>query len=119
MRAQTSLSVEPTWNVSRFLELSGAYELNRIRFPERGQGFDAHVFRIRTQLALNTRVSANAFVQYNSLDDEFSANLRINFIHAPGSDLFLVFNEKRGSDTSVWDFSERGAVVKLTWLRRL
>ena len=74
---------------------------------------------LRLGLALSTRLTANTLVQYNSLEDDLSANLRINFIHAPGSDLFLVFNERRGSDSSVWDFYERGAVVKLTWLKRL
>ena len=81
--------------------------------------FPADVLSLRFGLALSTRLTADTLIQCNSLDDEMSANLRVNFIHAPGSDLFVVFNETRGSDTSVWDFSERGAVVKLTWLKRL
>jgi hypothetical protein len=62
---------------------------------------------------------ANALVQYNKLDDELSISVRINFIHRPGSDLFIVINEERGSSTSVWDVNTRAAVVKLTYLARL
>lgn len=57
--------------------------------------------------------------QYNSFDRALTANVRINFIHRPGSDLFLVINEERGSDASAWDFANRGAVVKVTYLARI
>ncbi|MFB3110797.1 MAG: hypothetical protein ACE10G_02080 [Gemmatimonadales bacterium] len=58
-------------------------------------------------------------MQYNAQDDELSANLRFNFIHRPGSDLFIVINEERGNSTSVWDLNTRMAVVKLTYLARI
>jgi hypothetical protein len=35
-------------------------------------------------------------MQYNSEENELSSNLRLNFIHRPGSDLFIVYNESRG-----------------------
>lgn len=109
----TKLTLAPNAN----LNLTAGYSYNLADVP--GGRFRADVLSLRLGVAFSTRLTANTLVQYNSLEDELSANLRINFIHAPGSDLFLVFNEKRGSDTSVWDFSERGAVVKLTWLKRL
>ncbi len=52
-------------------------------------------------------------------DDRLSANVRINFIHRPGSDLFVVFNEERGSSASLWDLNTRAAVMKVTYLARL
>jgi hypothetical protein len=61
----------------------------------------------------------NLLAQYNSLDRSATANVRVNFIHRPGSDLYVVLNEQRGSPTSAWDFDRRGAVVKLTYLARL
>ncbi len=36
---RVQLTVEPTWNLSRKLEIGGAYELNRIRFPDRSTGW--------------------------------------------------------------------------------
>jgi hypothetical protein len=40
------LRLDPTWNLSRNLEIGGSYELNRIGCPERGAGLDAHVARL-------------------------------------------------------------------------
>ncbi len=87
------LSAKPTWNVSRHLEMSSEYEVNVIRFPERSQGFNAHLVRLRTRAALNTQVSLNAFVQYNSANDRFSTNIRFRYNFREGSDLWLVYNE--------------------------
>ena len=90
--------VEPTWNVSRHLEMSSEYEVNVIRFPERNQGFNAHVIRLRTRAALNTQVSLNAFVQYNSASERFSTNIRFRYNFREGSDLWLVYNEDLNTD---------------------
>ncbi len=85
--------IEPTWNVSRHLEMSSEYEVNIVRFPERNQGFNAHVVRLRTRAALNTQVSLNAFVQYNTASDRFSTNIRFRYNFREGNDLWLVYNE--------------------------
>ncbi len=90
--------VKPTWNVSRHLEMISEYEVNVIRFPERNQGFNAHVIRLRTRAALNTQVSLNAFVQYNSASDRFSTNIRFRYNFREGSDLWLVYNEDLNTD---------------------
>jgi len=95
---QLRLNLEPTWNISRFVEVRGSYELNGIRFSKRDQGFDAHVFRLRTQVALNTKVSANAFVQHNSADDIVVTNLRLRYNFAEGNDLWIVYNEGLNTD---------------------
>ena len=87
------LGVKPTWNVSRHLEMISEYEVNVVRFPERHQGFNAHVVRLRTRAALNTQISLNAFVQYNSASDRFSTNIRFRYNFREGSDLWLVYNE--------------------------
>jgi hypothetical protein len=80
--------------------------------------FNADIGTARIGVALSTRLSVNALVQYNSLDNELSANVRLNFIHRPGSDLFIVFNETRGSAVSTWDVDNRTALVKVTYLAR-
>ncbi len=87
------LGVKPTWNVSSHLEISSEYEVNVVRFPERNQGFNAHLVRIRTRAALNTQVSLNGFVQYNSASDRFSTNIRFRYNFREGNDLWLVYNE--------------------------
>ena len=69
--------------------------------------------------AFSTTLVANALFQYSEQDDQLSVSVRINFIHRPGSDLFIVFNEERGSASSIWDVNTRAAAVKLTYLARL
>ena len=80
--------------------------------------FTANLLSLRGTYSFSTRLSTNLLVQYNSLDDEFSSNLRVNFMHRPGSDLFLVFTEERGSDEDLWRVSDRAMVMKLTYLKR-
>ena len=84
---------KPTWNASRHLEMIGEYEVNVVRFPKRNQGFNAHVVRLRTRAALNTQISVNAFVQYSSVNDRFSTNIRFRYNFREGNDLWLVYNE--------------------------
>ena len=95
---RTSISPGLSWNVSKHLELGADYELNIIRFPERNQRFNAHLPRIRIQAALNTHLSAAAFVQYNSQRDQVSVNTRLRYHFREGNDLWLVYNEGINSD---------------------
>ncbi len=90
---RTQVTVEPTWNLSRHFEVGGSYQVNRIRFADRGTGLDAHVARLRLGAAVNSRLSAVALVQLNSVDDRLGANLRIRYNFREGSDLWLVYDE--------------------------
>ena len=90
---KTTLNTGATWNLSRHLELGGAYELNLIRFSDRDQRLDTHLGQVRIQAALNTHLSATAFLQYNSIADVFSVNTRIRYHFGEGNDLWLVYNE--------------------------
>lgn len=92
----------PTWYVSPHLELGGDYELNRIRFPERGDEFTSHVLRLRARTALDARWSASALVQYSSAAERLSANARLRFNVREGTDLWVVLDEGYRLD---WDRS--------------
>jgi len=81
--------------------------------------FTADITSLRVSYSFSTRMSVNALVQYNSLAEDFSTNVRFNFIHHPGSDLFIVFTENRGDELGVWNLSDRGLVMKVTYLMRL
>lgn len=87
------IGVAPTWNVSQHLELGASYRLNHVRFPHRDQGFDAHIVRVRGQMALNTRFSASAFVQYSNIAELVVANLRLRYNFRERNDLWIVYNE--------------------------
>lgn len=89
------LQLEPSWYVSRYLELGGTYQFNRVRFPERDEGFNVHLARVRFQIGFNTKISINAFLQYNTDADTFSSNMRFRYNFAEGNDLWIVYNEGR------------------------
>ncbi|MGH7598193.1 MAG: DUF5916 domain-containing protein [bacterium] len=70
------------------------YDRNKVDLPQ-GK-LDTDLFALRLNLAFNTRLFFNTLLQYNSETNELSSNLRLNFIHSAGSDLFVVYNESRG-----------------------
>jgi hypothetical protein len=110
---ESSVSASPSAQVS--MELS--YGWNRIEVPN-GE-FIAHLTSLRFGYAFSTKLTTNVLLQYNSLDNDISANIRLNFIHRPGSDLFVVLTERRGVGDELWHLSNRGMVAKLTYLARL
>ena len=98
------------------LALSGTYTRSAASLP--GGSFVAHVTGLRVGWSFSTRLDAHLYAQYNSLDRRFVGNFRLHFIHRPGSDLYLVFNEERGEPGDPWALISRGAAVKLSYLVR-
>ncbi len=91
--SRRSVEFSPSWFPSRHLALSGSYRLDRIRFEERGERFDAHIARVRTDVMLSPEVSVATFIQYNSELDLVEANLRFRYNPREGDDLYIVWNE--------------------------
>ncbi len=90
---RSSFLVTPSWYISKHLELSAEYLYERVRFPDRDQKFDAHVTRLRIGTALDSHLSTNAFIQYNSTLDLLTANVRFRYNFREGNDLWIVYNE--------------------------
>ena len=93
-----SVNLQPRWNASAVLQLDGTYEVNRVQFDRRGQGFTAHIGRFRALVMLTTKLSAAAFVQYNSASEAVIANARLRYNPREGVDLYLVYNEGLNTD---------------------
>jgi hypothetical protein len=98
------------------LAFTAGYTRNTVDLP--GGAFDADIGSLRITLAASTKLVANALVQYNSLDQTVSSNLRIAFTYRPGSDFYIVYNEQRGDGTDLWASGDRAALFKVTWLQR-
>jgi hypothetical protein len=79
-----------------------------------GRDFTADVFGARLDFAGSTRLFLSAFVQYNTSTEEAVTNIRLNFIHSPLSDLFLVYSERRDVEDGL--ILERGLTIKATKL---
>jgi len=97
------------------------YDRNEIDLPS-GK-LETDLFALHLNVVFNTHLFFNSLIQYNSETNELSTNLRLNFIHSPGSDLFVVFNESRGREGQ--DFFDglparnREVIVKFTRLLRI
>ena len=91
--SRVGVSLGPTWNVSKYLELGGGYEVNRLDFSERDVGAVAHLGRLRVQAALNPRLSVTAFAQYNSVNQRTGLNARFRYHFREATDLWIVYNE--------------------------
>jgi hypothetical protein len=70
------------------------------------------------QFGYNTRTFLSSFVQYNRVERELLTNVRFNLIHAPLSDIFLVFSERRRTGITAGDVAliDRGITLKVTRL---
>jgi hypothetical protein len=105
-----SVGFQGAWQVSPHLGLDASVDWNDLELP--GGGFQSNVYRGRAKVGFSTRAFASAFVQYNDALDQVVTNLRFNVIHAPLSDLFLVFTERR--DLSHDHVAERLVALKVT-----
>jgi hypothetical protein len=82
-----------------------------------GRDFTANLFSAQLRYASNTRTFFMGFVQYNEATEELITNVRFNLIHAPLSDFFLVFTERRSLADGVTEaVLERGITLKGTKL---
>ena len=64
-------------------------------------GFVNRLLRARLIYSYSPQLALIGLLQWNSNTGEVNINVRLNFIHRPGSDLFLVFNETSPDRTGV------------------
>jgi len=98
------------------LALRMGFEHHRVELP--GGSFTADIASVRAVYAFSSRLVASGLLQRNSLDGKIVTNLRLNFIHHAGGDLFVVFNEERRDAVPRRLVTSRGLAVKLTYLTR-
>lgn len=88
-----TLNLQPRWNVSSSLEITGTYRYDWVSFPGRDQGFSNHIVGMKALYMLNTKISASAFLQYNTAIDAMITNLRFRYNPKEGNDFYIVYNE--------------------------
>ena len=109
---RTSAGLAITWRADYRLSLNLSANRNQISFPD--TDFTADVYGARVKFSPTTQITTSAFVQYNQSTDEMVTNLRFNFIHAPRSDLFVVYTERRSMDGG--EVRDQSITVKFTKL---
>jgi hypothetical protein len=104
------LSGSVTYAPGYHLILNVSYERNDVHLPN--GSFATNLVRTRATYALSPRGVVHAFIQYNADTRQVSSNIRFNWTHRPLSDLYIVYNDTRDTDTGL--ARERALTVKLT-----
>lgn len=110
-----SARLRPRWSVSPNIQLQGHYLINRIAFPDRGQDLTTHLGKIRALYMMSTKLSAAAFVQYNSSTRSFITNARLRYNPREGVDLYLVYNEVLTTGSADRRSESRAVLLKYTY----
>lgn len=93
-----SVTLTPSWFVSKHLELGLQYSYNNGTFSDRDQHLNIHIARLRIGTAINSKISTNSFIQYNSNANLIAANIRFRYNIKEGNDLWFVLNEGLNTD---------------------
>lgn len=107
-----SVSADVSWRAHYRLTIEAAAAHDNVELP--GGAFTADVLRGRVRVASSTRLFGSAFVQYNNQTEQLVTNVRLNWIYAPLSDVFLVLSERR--DLAAGVVLDRAVTVKATRL---
>ena len=103
------------------LTIGGQVSRNEVSLPIPDGDFATTLLALNIEGAVNRKLFAGAFIQWDNLSKELQANIRVDWIHTPGSDLFLVLDTGYITDDTLdpqldpW--TRRTAVAKLTWLK--
>jgi len=118
---RTQLSGGLVWIANKHLTLDADVSWNDVSLPVADGDFSTTLLSLRTEAAATRRLFAYALLQWDDVSNTFQANVRVDWIHRPGSDLFVVFDT--GFLTGPLDdprdsrWMRRTGVVKLTYLR--
>jgi hypothetical protein len=99
---------------NRYLRSESVWQLEDVRLP--AGDFTANILRQRFALALTPRLLTNVFLQYNDLTDVASLNVRFNWTYRPGSDVYLVYNQRWKTAASSSTRDDWQIQAKLTYL---
>ncbi len=101
--SRSTVAANAHWRLSHQLSLNLSATHNALSVQ--GNSFTADLYSARVKYSHNTRLYFRGYVQYNADRDQLVTNVRLNFIHAPLSDFFLVYTERR-------DMSGNGVVLE-------
>jgi hypothetical protein len=76
------------------------YTLQQNNFDLPGGKFSTTVFGIRLSYSFTPRIFTQGLIQYNSVSDVWSANIRFGWLQQANTGLFVVFNQVSGDGTT-------------------
>ena len=118
---RTELGGGVVWIANKHLTVDGSVSWNDISLPVADGDFTTTLISTRLEAALNRKLFAYALVQWDDVSQTLQSNIRVDWIHTPGSDLFVVLDT--GYLTGPLDLPRdprwlrRTGIVKLTYLK--
>ncbi len=122
---RTNWSASAEYRQSKHLTLGGRLSKSEIDLSIDNGKFSATTASVDILASVSRKLFAKALIQYDNFSRDVNANIRIDWIHTPGSDLFLVFNTSyhvTGDNEMLFDpradylLNSRIGVAKITYL---
>ena len=118
---QTGVGAGFTLITGPHLTVGAQMSRRNISLPAADGDFTATLFGLNLDGAVSRKLFASALIQWDDDSKELQANIRVDWIHTPGSDLFVVLDTgyltDGDLDPRIERWTRRTGVVKLTWLR--
>jgi len=102
------------YRVQPWGNFSIAFEQNNIRLPEPYGNDDLFLLNQRTEINFSNKLFWTTFLQYNTQQDNFNINSRLQWRYLPMSDLFISYTDNYFNDPFMKN-KNRGLVFKLTY----
>jgi len=117
---RTRVGTGVVWKTGPHLSLGGNVSWNEVSLPVPDGDFSTTLVSMDIQGAVSRKLFANALVQWDDVSNTLQANIRVDWIHTPGSDLFVVIDTGYLTgdqfDPRRERWVRRTGVVKLTYL---
>jgi len=101
-----------TYRMNQHLNVQLSDQINDIDLSS--GSYLTHLVTGRVNYYFSTKVFVNALVQYNTDTNQWSSNVRLDIIHRPLSDIYLVYNERHDSRSGA--LISRAFIAKMTYL---
>lgn len=106
-----------TYRVQPWGNFSLRLEQNNLRLPDPYGSTDLTLINQRTEINFSNKLFWTTFLQYNTQQENFNINSRLQWRFAPMSDLFLVYTDNYFDTPFLQVNRNRGVVLKLNyWL---
>jgi hypothetical protein len=107
----------PRVNLSARLSVEPSLSVNAVALT--AGSFTTTLVGSRVTYTVTPQMFASALVQYNSANRRLSTNARLRWEYRPGSEIFVVYNDERGTLGSGFpDLENRAVIVKVNRLLR-
>jgi hypothetical protein len=101
------------FNISRHINIAANFETNAGDFDDRQ--ITTHEIGGRVEYSYSPKLHTSLYAQWNNSIDMAIINFRLNWIPKPGSDFYLVINQRVGTDNQSLSLENMAILSKFVW----